>query len=503
MALRSLKAKLNPLSLSHKLFDADTVRRCEPLAAEAADCAMYDLMERAGKASFDFLLQNNLACRQVLIITGSGNNGGDGYVVARLLAEQKYTVTLASLCPSKELSGDAETAKSKWLSRGGEVVAVNNINFDEYDVIVDAMLGTGLSGEVKGHYAEVIEQVNLSVSYVLSIDIPSGTAADSGKILGSSINANATITFVGIKSGLVTGIGKHQVGKLIFAALGIEKEFDVIAKPIASLVNYKDFESLEKRPTHSHKGHFGRLVCIGGNQGMSGAIRLSAEAALRTGAGLVRVFCHQRSVLQVSNGRPELMVTDDNLSQHLDWADCILIGPGLGQDSWSRQTFSQVLSYLVHHDKPVVFDADALNLLSQHIHKFALSNMVITPHPAEAARLLDVTVADIENNRFDSANKLNSQYHSACILKGAGSVIHNSDGVFVCSDGNPGMATAGMGDVLTGIIAALLSQGMNKDEASVYGTCLHGSAADLNAKKQGQRGMLASDIFEQLRQLVN
>lgn len=464
---------------------------------------MYELMERAGKASFDFLLQNELVSKNVLIITGSGNNGGDGYVLARLLAEHNYAVTLVSIDPNRDLVGDANTAKLKWLSSGGHIVAVEKVNFDEYGVIVDAMLGTGLSGEVKGDYVEVIDKVNLCRSYVFSIDIPSGTAADSGQILGNAINADATITFVGIKSGLVTGIGKHQVGKLVFAPLGIEKEFDSIAIPVATMLSHSDFEPLEKRQMHSHKGHFGKLVCIGGNQGMSGAIRLSAEAAMRTGAGLVRVFCHQRSVLQVSYGRPELMVTDENLLQHLDWADCVLIGPGLGQDSWSRQTFEQVLSYLTHEDKTVVFDADALNLLSRHLHKFRLSNMVITPHPAEAARLLDTSVIDIENNRFDSAFKLSKKYHSACILKGAGSIVQNSGTAIVCSDGNPGMATGGMGDVLTGIIAALQAQGMNNSEASTYGTCLHAAAADLNTKQHGQRGMLASDIFEHIRPLVN
>lgn len=503
MALRSLKAKLNTLSLSHKLFDADTVRRCEPLAAEAAKCSMYELMERAGKAGFDFLLNNNLVSKNVLIITGSGNNGGDGYVIARLLIENNYAVTLVSLYPQKELQGDAQTAKLKWLGSGGQIAAIDNVNFDNYDVIVDAILGTGLNGEVKDDCAEAIEKINLSNSFVLSLDIPSGLASDSGQILGKAVNADATITFVGIKSGLTTGIGKHQVGKLVFATLGIAKEFESQATPVATVVSHSDFESLEKRQTHSHKGHFGRLVCVGGNQGMSGAIRLSAEAAMRTGAGLVRVFCHQRSVLQVSNGRPELMVTDENLLQHLDWADCILIGPGLGQDSWSRQTFAQVLSYLAHEDKPVVFDADALNLLSRHLHKFTLSNMLITPHPAEAARLLGTTVTDIENNRYNSAFKLNKTYHSVSILKGAGSIIQDNNAAFVCADGNPGMATAGMGDALTGIIAALLSQGMSSKEAGVYGTCLHGAAADLNTEKHGQRGMLASDIFEQLRQLVN
>lgn len=464
---------------------------------------MYELMERAGKAAFDFMLEHNLVTRKVVVIAGTGNNGGDGYVLARLMTEHGHEVVMASIQPNKALVGDAKTAREKWIAAGHRVVDAAAINFDDFDVIVDGLLGTGLSGKVSSTYASLIARINQAGCYVLSLDIPSGTHADSGQTLGCSIKADATITFVGIKTGLVTSAGKYHTGKLILSTLGIEAEYVDVASASATLLGFDDFKRLESRSLHSHKGHFGRLLCVGGNQGMSGAIRLSAEAAMRTGAGLVKVFCHSKSVMQVSSGRPELMVTDDNLAKHLKWADCIVFGPGLGQDAWSQGIFNQVLSYLVHEDKPVVIDADGLNLLSQHLHKLTLSNMVVTPHPAEAARLLHATVEEIENNRFNSADSIHKRFNSACVLKGAGSLVHNCEALFVCADGNPGMATAGMGDILTGIIGSLLSQGMSKQQASIYGTCLHAKAADLQAAERGQRGMLASDIFEHLPNLVN
>ncbi len=485
------------------MYRAQDIRELEPLAAKQIDCPMYALMEQAGRAAFDYIIGHYSTRDKVVVAAGTGNNGGDAYVVARLLKQAGYAVTMASIAPQKPLSGDALQAQSAWLATGAPVADLQQHDLQDCALLVDGLLGTGLSGEVKAPYAEVIDRINHTRLDVVSLDIPSGTHADTGQPLGASIHANATVTFVGTKMGLVTSIGKHHCGQLIFAPLSIGALFHQLAKAQGVCLSFNDFFALPSRPIHAHKGHFGRLLCIGGNRSMAGAIRLSGEAAMRCGAGLVKVYCHSDCRTLVSNGRPELMIASDNLLEHLNWADCIVFGPGLGKDSWSQQCFSQVISYLIHEDKPVVWDADGLNLLSEHLHKLHLQNMIITPHPAEAARLLGCKTAEIEQDRFAAVAQLSQRYQASCILKGAGTLIRDSEQTYICADGNPGMATAGMGDVLAGILGGLLAQGMNRTDAARYGTCLHAYAADLTAQQQGMRGMLASDIFDSIRQLIN
>lgn len=490
-------------SLSHKVFSAEQVRCHEPQAAKLSDVSMCQLMLRAGQATFDVLKLNWPDAQKIQVVVGAGNNGGDGFVVATLARREGLDVVVSSPVPDKALTGDALTAYDTFVEEGGEVLDCQQISFEPTDVIVDGLLGTGLSGEVRSPFIEVIEKINQSQAAVLSIDIPSGIHADTGQVLGNAVQAQVCVTFVGIKSGLVTATGKAHCGHLVFDDLQVGDAFDKLASPLATRLGFEDFEPLPKRALHAHKGSFGRLLCIGGNRGMAGAIRLSSEAALRCGAGLVKVFCHHESRFQVSNGRPELMISSDNLAEHLTWADCLVLGPGMGQDAWSRGAFNEVLAYLVHEDKPVVIDADGLNLLSHHLQNLKLSNLVITPHPAEAARLLGCATSDVEQNRYHASASLGEKFTCARVLKGAGSLIGIGNEVFVCSDGNPGMATAGMGDVLSGVIGAMLAQGMDAGDASLFATCLHGVAGDLAAENGGQRGMLAGDVFPHLRMLLN
>lgn len=490
-------------SLAHKVFPAEQVRSHEPRAAELSNCSMYTLMLRAGQVTYEQLRLRWPEAQNIHVVVGSGNNGGDGLVVATWAKQDGLSVTVSSPVVGKPYVGDALKAYEGFVEEGGEIVDLESVSLDDADVIVDGVLGTGLSGEVREPFKKAIAKINQADASVLSIDIPSGIHADTGEVLGTAVQADVCITFVGIKGGLMTATGKFHTGKLVFDTLGVGAAFVDLATPLATIVGFEDFESLPDRHAHAHKGTFGRLLCIGGNRGMAGAIRLCSEAALRCGAGLVKVFCHHESRLQVSNGRPELMVTSDNLAEQLSWADCIVLGPGMGQDSWSRSTFNEVLTYLIHEDKPVLIDADGLNLLSHHLHKLKLSNLIITPHPAEAARLLEVTTSSIELDRYAAANKLGDQFSACCVLKGAGSLITTNEGMFVCTDGNPGMATAGMGDVLSGIAGAMLAQGMSAGDASVFATCVHGAAGDLAAENGGQRGMLASDVFPYLRTLLN
>lgn len=464
---------------------------------------MYELMERAGAVAFAIMEDSWPQALKILVLVGQGNNGGDGYVLARLAKTQGLQVTLCCANPDKALSGDAATARQAYLHIGGTESLWQEMDFGEFDLLVDALLGTGLSGQLRAPYTEIIAKINQSEVPVLSIDIPSGLAADTGQWLGDAVQADHTVTFVGIKQGLCTGLGKQATGELHLAELQIEQAFEPLARATAQLVDFTQLASLAKRPLASHKGHFGRLLCIGGNQGMPGAIRLSAEAALRCGAGLVRVYCHPSSQLAVSSGRAELMVSSDELAEHLQWASSIVIGPGLGQNDWAQEVFGLVLSHLKDHDKPLLIDADGLTLLANYTAKPELDVLVLTPHPGEAAKLLDCTSAEIEGDRFSAACTLASRYGATIILKGAGTIIQNTTHTWICQDGNPGMASGGMGDVLSGVAGALLAQGMDKKQAALYATCIHGRAADLAAQQGGERGMLASDLFVYLRQLVN
>jgi hydroxyethylthiazole kinase-like uncharacterized protein yjeF len=464
---------------------------------------MYELMERAGAAAFTVLQDEWPKAIKLLVLVGQGNNGGDGYVLARLAKAQGLQVTLCGANPDKAPSGDAATARQAYKHAGGIESPWQGIDLSQFDVLVDALLGTGLSGQLRAPYTEIIANVNQSGVPVLSIDIPSGLAADTGQWLGDAVQADHTVTFVGIKQGLCTAMGKQASGELHFSALQIDEAFAPLAEATGQLVNFSHLASLPKRPLAAHKGHFGRLLCIGGNQGMPGAIRLCAEAAMRCGAGMVRVYCHPVSQLAVSSGRAELMVSTDELAKHLQWASSIVIGPGLGQDDWAQEVFKQVLSHLQDHDKPLLIDADGLHMLAAGGTNPTLGRLVLTPHPGEAARLLDCNSSEIEDDRFHAAQELASRYGGAIVLKGAGTIIQSKAHTWICQDGNPGMASGGMGDVLSGVAGALLAQGMNSERAALYATCIHARAADLAAQQEGERGMLASDLFVYLRQLVN
>lgn len=464
---------------------------------------MYDLMERAGEGLLKAFVSYFKDSARVLVVVGTGNNGGDGYVFARLAKARGIDVELASINSAKGLQGDAAKARELWESDGNRTADFEPDKLYKYDVIVDALLGTGITDTVRPDYELAITGINDSGASVLSVDVPSGLNADSGVPMEVAVAADVTVTFVGIKGGLVTGTGKHHCGTLVYDDLSIARAFGALAQSRGFLAGAGDVTPMPPRPQHTHKGHAGRVLCIGGFRGMAGAIRLSGEAALRSGAGLVKVFCHHDSKMQVSNGRPELMVTSDNLGQQMAWADVLVLGPGLGQESWGRNVFNEVISYLMHEDLPVVIDADGLNLLSHHLYKLQLSNLVITPHPAEAARLLNTTTGEVENDRYHSALELSSRFSGSAVLKGAGSIVATDRHLYVCKDGNPGMATAGMGDVLTGIAGAFLAQGMGHEHAALYSTCVHAKAADEAAKSGGQRGMLASDLFDYIRHCIN
>jgi hydroxyethylthiazole kinase-like uncharacterized protein yjeF len=493
--------------LPYALYTAEQVRNLDRLTIEQYGIAGAELMERAGQGTFELMLERWPTVKQIAIFCGSGNNGGDGYVIARLAVEQGIQVTLYQLGDCERLLGDALLNYQR-LPDAVELRVFDGRLPASVELIVDAMLGTGLNNPVKGAWLDAINLINQSCRPVLAVDIPSGLSADSGCPLGAAIKADLTVTFIGLKRGLFTSAGREYCGEIMFRGLQVPAR--VYASEILSArrVDWRKIRhQLKTRSRNAHKGHFGHLLLVGGAPGYAGAIRLAAEAALRSGAGLVSVATHPDHASLLNTGRPEIMVhaaaSADAVSFLLKKANAVVIGPGLGQSDNALAMLQTVLAARL----PTVLDADALNLLAanQALQADCGPHLLITPHPGEAARLLGLTAAGIEADRFAAIEQLRRRFDCQVILKGAGSLIIDARAnqpVAVCSDGNPGMASGGMGDVLAGLCGSLLAQHYDADEAALLGCCLHAAAGDL-AARQGETGLLASDLFVPVRQLIN
>ena len=490
-----------PQSIPHSIWPADELRRAEKTAAESLGIPLYELMQRAGQAAFDVARDAYPASRHWLILCGHGNNGGDGYVVARLAQGAGIRVTLLAQVSEKPLPEEAQAARDAWLAADGVIHQFNIPWPQDVDLIIDGLLGTGLQNAPRDNVVSLIEQANHFPAPIIALDIPSGLNAQTGATPGAVIQAAYTITFIALKPGLLTGKARDVVGQLRHHALGLEAW--LTQQP--THLNRLDASQLAqwftpRRPT-SHKGDHGRLLVIGGDRGTAGAIRMAGEAALRAGAGLVKVLTRVENIAPIITARPELMVdelTPQSLDESLAWADVVVIGPGLGQAPWGKQALRKIDNFC----KATLWDADALNLLA--INPDKRHNRVITPHPGEAARLLNCTVAEIENDRLLSAQRLVKRYGGVVVLKGAGTIVADERGVMSIIDaGNAGMASGGMGDVLSGIIGALLGQALSPYDAACTGCIAHGVAADELAARYGTRGMLATDLFSTLRRVVN
>ncbi|MFB2638297.1 NAD(P)H-hydrate dehydratase [Shewanella bicestrii] len=489
-------------SLPTALYTQQQVRAAELLAVSEGETTLYQLVERAGRAAFECFTQQRerhpqLEGMPLLVLAGSGNNGADALVCARLALEAGHQVKVYLL--KTQGTAEFEQALSAYLNKGGVIDAPNIEAIQQAPVIIDGLLGTGVKGAVREDIAALIHAVNQSEAWVLSLDLPSGIVADTGVVAQVAVMADVTLCFGGLKQGLLTSKARHHCGHLAFADLGLTPFFDAES---ATRVGGEMLKShFAARARDSHKGQSGKVTLIGGDFGMAGAIRLASEACLRAGAGLVTVISRPEHQLTVNVSRPELMfwgceLVDMEVYLRLGWAQVVVLGPGLGKHDWGYNLFKAAgLS-----DKPCVLDADALNLLSQEPRR--QTNWVLTPHPGEAARLLGCSVADIELDRFAAVRALQQKYGGVVLLKGAGTVIFDGKQMVVAPVGNPGLASGGCGDVLSGIIGALMAQGMDNMQATVVGVVVHGCAADL-AAVQGERGMLASDLMPFIRQLVN
>lgn len=463
----------------------------------------YELMCRAGEAALDSIRRNWPTARDITLLCGAGNNAGDGYVLARLALAAGYRVRVLSLVPAARLGGDARHAEQDFTRAGGGASDFDAREPLGGDLIVDALLGTGLDRAVEGIFADAVEAINAAGRPVLALDIPSGLNADSGMPLGCAVRADATVTFVGLKQGLFLGRGLDYRGRLELAELGVPAQAHAdVAAPLLRLQRSCLLAAFPRRARTAHKGSHGSLLIVGGGPGMPGAVRLAAEAALRTGAGLVRVATHPAGLAAVGAGRPEIichgLTRADELVTLIRQSDALVLGPGLGTDAWARDVWAAG----IETELPLIVDADGLNLLAESPRR--RTDWILTPHPGEAGRLLGCAPSDVQADRLAAVRQLASAFGATAVLKGAGTLVADAaDGpVGVCDLGNPGMATAGMGDVLAGVIGGALAQGIERQLAAEAGVYLHAAAGDV-AAQEGERGLLAGDLMPFIRRSVN
>jgi len=489
-------------SMPVEIYAVAAIREIDRTAIEKANIPGYTLMKRAGEAALQLAISRFPDAKRWQVICGSGNNAGDGYVVARLAAEQGIVVSALALADHESLQGDAASAYGDFAAAGGVVAEWSGELDDDAELLVDAILGSGLEREISGEFAAVVAAVNNHPAPILSLDIATGLHGDTGEVLGSAVNADLTVTFVGLKPGLFLGGGPQHSGDIAYDGLDIAESCrDPSLAVMKRIASRSIGDLLPRRARDSHKGDFGHVLVIGGGAGMPGAVRLCGEAALRAGAGRVSIATDPAHAASIVASRPELMShgikSAEQLEALLAKADVVAFGPGLGQSAWATDLYECVAA----DDRPSVWDADVLNLLAEKGGRDA--NRVITPHPGEAGRLLDSSIIHVQADRIAALNDLYDRFGGVVVLKGAGSLVSSSDSVpWICTAGNPGMAAPGMGDVLAGIIAALMAQGLTPEQAACAGVQAHALAGDL-AAKAGERGLIASDLLANLRAVFN
>ncbi len=515
------------------LVTADEMQKMDKDTIETFGIPGRVLMENAGRGAFDMLMRQfpDIVPGKVGVIAGRGNNGGDAFVVARYLAEKNVTTTVFLLSAREKLKGDADAnfALVEKLARKHAHLTITEMPDEEafdrhktamlhHDLFVDGVLGTGLTSDVKGFFRDVIEWLNQSGRPVFSIDIPSGLDADTGRVCGVAVKADATATFAHAKAGHVLQPGKGHTGVLEVVDIGIPAYITEAYRPRLHLIEEGDITKLfPPRNSEAHKGNFGHLLVIAGSPGKTGAAALAANAAVRCGTGLVTVGVPESTNTavepQVTEAMTHPLAEDGKGRLSAEAADTILalaadksavaFGPGVGTAGGTGKLLKRLLAEL---RVPVIIDADGLNLLAREpeILKQSPGDIIITPHPGEMARLTGLPAADIQKNRVDTARNFAGRYGVTVVLKGAGTVISQPDGTAAISpSGNPGMASGGMGDVLTGMIAGFAAQGFSAGDAAFSGVYIHGICGDLLKQDTGGFGYLASDMIRRIPEAIH
>jgi hydroxyethylthiazole kinase-like uncharacterized protein yjeF len=485
------------------------VREIERLAAALPEAPQ--LMEKAGFAAAEIARDKLLihGRTKVLVLAGPGNNGGDAFVAARYLRLWQYDSTLVFAGNRHDLSNDAQRALDRWVASGGEVVETIP-SAEEWDAVIDGLFGIGLDQragrDLAEKYLALVNAVNAMKVPVLALDVPSGLGSDTGTVCGAAIRAMITVTFIALKPGLLTNKGPEHCGQIFVRSLGL----DVVAlkTPGSWAVDHAHVAKLlpAPRPADSHKGMFGSIGIIGGSTGMIGAALLAATAALKLGAGRVYVGLLASNTIGVDLTQPELMLRPAHALFQTGHLNCIVIGPGLGSDPDARFWVVCALKSTL----PLVLDADALNLVAASPAMGSLLRTrkipsVLTPHPAEAARLLGVGTDAIQQDRMATAQALAEKFNCCVVLKGAGSICATPDGkCYINTSGNPGLSSAGTGDILAGMIGAMMAQSASQEDSMLLSVYLHGAAADALEKEHGGPvGMTASEIPDAARCLLN
>ncbi len=486
-----------PSSWPLSLHDAAQVRALDARLMAAGTPGAV-LMQRAAQAAWRALRRRWPQLRKLCVLAGPGNNAGDGYLLAVLARRAGWDVQVYSLADPARLRDAAAQAYAEACAQGVQVQPWHAEAVLD-GLLVDAMLGTGLAGELREPYASAVARINASGLPCLALDIPSGLCADTGRLWGAAVRADLTVTFIALKLGLFTGAGPDQVGELCFADLQADAALCAAAPAMAQRLTAGNLQRLPARPRTTHKGRCGRLLVVGGERGYGGAALLAAQSGLRGGAGMVSLATREEHVAGALARCPELMVrgllSSGQLLALLPGHDVLVVGPGLGQGAWGRS----LLTAAAQFEGAQVWDADALNLLAAGRVQIR-AGAVLTPHPGEAARLLGCSLAEVQDDRPAAALRLAQRYQAVVVLKGAGSLVTDGHALRLCEHGHPAMAGPGLGDVLAGLIGALLAQGLAALPASELAVWLHARAGE----RLGQvgRGLLASELVGVIRELL-
>lgn len=490
------------------LVDSRQMKQCDSNTIQYFKVPSLVLMERAALGVAETIKEQTKAGSGVLVVCGTGNNGGDGVAIARMLWQSGYEVTV--VMPGEWQNASVETKQQMEICQAYGIDLKKEIPHRKFDVVVDALFGIGLSRELEGSYFELVKQINELEGLKVAVDISSGIHADTGAVMGIAFRADITVTFAFSKLGLTLYPGAEYAGMVLVKEIGISRESFLEQKITAYELNEQDLRKLPERPDYSNKGTFGKVLVAAGHKNMAGAAFFSGKAAYSTGAGLVKVMTEEANRIIMQQLLPEAVLEtygpeqewEEALKNNLEWADVIVAGPGLGTADTSEKLIEFILKYA---KVPVILDADGLNIVSKHKEwlQEATTQIIITPHLGEMVRLTQKSIFDIQKQLLQVAREFAEEYNVICVLKDARTVTALPDGtVFINTSGNNGMATAGAGDVLTGVLAGLLAQGMEPEEAVPLGVYLHGTAADQMVKETGTYGLMAQDIIEGVRRVT-
>lgn len=504
----------------HLFMNREQIRSYDKIAIEEVGISGAVLMENAGVGATHLALEMLNGKKKVAVIAGPGNNGGDGFVIARHLLNAGCEVQVFIAAQADALKGDAKTNYDILATMNSPITPITDEKSSESllstldcDLIIDALLGTGVNKPIEGYLGNIIEQMNASTIPILAIDIPSGLDADTGKTWRTTVNATETATFGHLKQGLLLFPGATHAGTVHAVPIGVPAAISAQAGIQGTISSESLVRSLlPTRKTDAHKGTMGHLLVVAGSLGKSGAAVMAAQAAMRAGTGLVTIATTQNAratieprclevMVETVIEKPDAALTDKDvkkLSTLVEGKTALALGPGLTTAPGISALAMRLLQML---EMPAVIDADGINILAKDPSGAGriIAPMVFTPHPGEMARLTGKSTAQVQNNRIEVTKQAAMWHKATIVLKGAHTVIASPDGdIFINPTGNEGMASGGMGDVLTGLIGSFLAQGLKPFDAAVAGTYIHGTLADRCIKKLGKAGLLASDLVAEL-----